>query len=165
MVADGLGWANECVVSGDKLFVNETFSRRLTSFSITENGDLVNRETVTTFGAGTYPDGLSLDEEGGFWVISVASNRIIRVMPSGEQHQVLHDEIPEQLEHLEKIFLEDRLTRGGLTSPIGKVLRNISSIAFGGPDRRTAFLGSIGGDRIGSFRVPVAGARPVHWDW
>ncbi len=42
-------------------------------------------------------------------------------------------------------------------------LKNISSIAFGGPDRRTAYLGNLLDDRIYRFDSPVAGAELVHW--
>ena len=44
-------------------------------------------------------------------------------------------------------------------------LRNVSSIAFGGPDRRTAYLGCLLGDSLLSFRVPAPGVAPAHWRW
>jgi hypothetical protein len=43
------------------------------------------------------------------------------------------------------------------------VLQNISSLAFGGADRRTAYLGCLLGDRLACFRAPVAGHPPPHW--
>jgi hypothetical protein len=42
-------------------------------------------------------------------------------------------------------------------------LKNLSSLAFGGRNLRTAFLGSLLGDRIAFFRAPVMGRPPVHW--
>jgi sugar lactone lactonase YvrE len=167
IATDSIGWANECVVSqsGSTLFVNETFSRKLTAFDISAGGSLSNRRVVTAFGDGTFPDGLSLDSEGGLWVISVVSNRIIRVDRDGKQSLVLHDEIPEQLQAIEEDFGRNQLTRGSLASSAGSVLKNISSLAFGGADRRTAYLGSIGGTQIATFQVPVAGVPPIHWLW
>ncbi len=44
-------------------------------------------------------------------------------------------------------------------------LKNISSIAFGGPDLRTVFLGCLGGDALATFRSPVAGLAPAHWEY
>jgi hypothetical protein len=44
-------------------------------------------------------------------------------------------------------------------------LKNISSIAFGGPDLRTAYLGCLLGDALATFRSPVAGAPPAHWNY
>jgi hypothetical protein len=42
-------------------------------------------------------------------------------------------------------------------------LRNISSIAFAGADRRTAVLGCLLGERLATLRLPVAGVAPTHW--
>ena len=63
IVADNLGYTNEAIVSpdGDWLYVNETFGRRLARFRIAADGSLGDRETVTTFGKGTFPDGLAFD--------------------------------------------------------------------------------------------------------
>lgn len=44
-------------------------------------------------------------------------------------------------------------------------LRNVSSLAFGGPDLRTVYLGSTHGDSLATFRSPVQGAVPVHWNF
>jgi len=55
------------------------------------------------------------------------------------------------------------MDRPHLDKAAGRVLRNISSLAFGGPDLRTAYLGCLLGDRVASFPSPVAGAPPVHW--
>jgi hypothetical protein len=46
-----------------------------------------------------------------------------------------------------------------------RCLRNISSIAFGGPDLRSGFLGCLLGDRIARVPMPVAGTAPVHWEY
>lgn len=39
------------------------------------------------------------------------------------------------------------------------------SVAFGGRDLRTVYLGNLAGSRIASFRSPVAGVRPLHWNY
>lgn len=167
IVADGIAWANECLVhpSGRHLWVNETFGRRLTRFAIGPGATLSERCAVAEFGDGAYPDGIALDEEDAIWVVSITSNRLIRVFPDGRQHVVLDDSDPAHLERLETLYRAHRLTRQELTGPTATTLKNITSIAFGGPDRRTAYLGSIGGDRLVTFRSPVAGTAPVHWAW
>jgi hypothetical protein len=43
--------------------------------------------------------------------------------------------------------------------------RNVSSLAFGGPDGRTAWLGCLLSDSLATFRSPVAGLPPSHWEW
>ena len=60
IVADNLGYTNECSPdpTGEWLYVNETFSRRLARFRICANGDLGPRETVATLALARFPTGL-----------------------------------------------------------------------------------------------------------
>lgn len=166
IVADGLHWTNELRISDDgrTLFVNETFGRRVTAFDVAGDGALRGRRTVTQFGAGVFPDGLALDVEGGLWVTSVISNQLFRVSPDGTQRLVLADPDP-RLEAYEALFQSNRLSRGELANASGRRLKNISSVNFGGADRRTIVLGSLGGASVESFTSPIAGQAPAHWLW
>ncbi len=167
IVADGLGYTNEAVPSPDgaHLYVNETFARRLVRFRIAADGSLGAKETVAEFGAGTFPDGLTFDAEGAMWVTSIVSNRVIRVLPDGSQHVVLEDSDPDHLRAVEAAFVAGTMGRPHLDRAVSRRLGNISSLAFGGPDLRTAYLGCLLGDSIASFRSPVPGHPPVHWTW
>jgi len=167
VVADGLGYTNEALPSPDGLFlyVNETFARRLTRFRISAGGGLHSREVVARFGAGTYPDGLAFDAEGGVWITSIVSNRVIRVAPDGSQQIMLEDCDAEHLAWVEQAFQAGEMGRPHLDGIKSRRLRNTSSLAFGGPDLRTAYLGCLLGDAIATFRSPVAGAPPVHWNF
>lgn len=166
VVADGLGYANECALSADEqhLFVNETFARRLTRFDVQANGDLDNRTTVATFGAGTFPDGVVLDDEGAAWVTSIVSNRVIKVSPNGAVSTVLEDSDLEYLKYVEAAFQFASMGRSHLDGVKSRVLRNVSSLSFGGPALRTAYLGCLLDDRIPFFEAPVMGAQPRHYD-
>ena len=62
-------------------------------------------------------------------------------------------------------FLAGRLGRPHLDETIGARLQNISSLAFGGGDFRTAYLGCLLGDSIATFPSPVPGAPLPHWEW
>jgi len=167
IVADGLAYTNEALPSpdGNWLYVNETFGRRLSRFRLKADGALGARETVCSFGHGTYPDGLAFDAEGGAWIVSVVSNRVIRVAPGGSQQVILEDADPAHVDWCEQAYLEGRLGREHLDRAAGRQLRNISSLAFGGPDLRTAYLGCLLGERIAVFRSPIAGHPPAHWRW
>jgi sugar lactone lactonase YvrE len=167
IVADGLGYTNEAVVSPDGrwLWVNETFARRTSRFALRADGALGPKEVVTTYGKGTFPDGLTFDVEGHAWITSVVSNRVIRVAPDGAQHLVLEDADAAHLAACEAAYLGGTLGRPHLDSVPSRVLKNISSLAFGGPDLRTAYLGCLLGDSIAYFRSPVAGHPPAHWHW
>jgi sugar lactone lactonase YvrE len=167
IVADGLSYTNEAVVSpdGNFLYVNETFGRKLTRFRLAPDGSLSGRETVATFGRGTFPDGLAFDAQGGIWTVSVVSNRVIRVRPDGSQQLILEDADEAHLEWVEEAFRSGTMGRPHLDRCAGKVLKNISSLAFAGPDRRTVVLGCLLGDSLASFASPVAGFPPVHWNY
>ena len=167
IVADGLGYTNECALhpDGERLFVNETFARRVTAFTIRADGTLANREVVATFGAGTFPDGLAFDAEGGLWITSIVSNRVIRVAPDGAQDIVLEDVDLGHLAQVEEAFQANAMGASHLAEFGIRKLRNVSSLAFGGADLRTAYLGSLLGDGIAYMRVPLAGLAPPHWNY
>ena len=166
VVADGLGYANEVALhpSGQWLYVNETFARRLSRFALRQDGSLGPRETVTSFGAGTFPDGLAFDEEGHVWVVSIVSNRLIRVAPDGAPTLWMEDADAQHLASVEQAFQNHTMGRPHLDHIRSKRLKNISSIAFTGADRRTAVLGCLLGDSLTTLRLPVAGAAPQHWN-
>ena len=165
VVAEGLGYTNEAIVdpSGDWLVVNETFARRTSRYRIAADGTLGARETVAEYGAGVFPDGLAFDVEGGIWLTSVVSNRLIRAAPDGAQTVVFEDCDAAALARIEDIFQRGELSREHLATVASARAGSISSIAFGGADRRTACLGNLLDDRIYTFRSPVAGAEPPHW--
>ncbi|TQV80752.1 SMP-30/gluconolactonase/LRE family protein [Denitrobaculum tricleocarpae] len=165
IVADGLGYTNECIVhpDGRRLFVNETFARRLSSFDIADDGSLTNKTTVAEFGMGTFPDGLTFDQEGGIWITSIVSNRVIRISPDGEQRVVLEDNDPAHLAWVEAAYLNGTMDRPHLDNCQSERLKNISSLAFGGPDLKRIYLGCLLGDAVAIYESPVAGYAPAHW--
>lgn len=167
IAADGLGYANEVAVHPDGrwLYVNETFARRLSRFALHADGSLGPRETVARFGAGDFPDGLAFDEDGHAWVVSIVSNRLIRIAPDGSRTLWLQDCDSAHLDWVEAAFRADAMDRPHLDGIRSQRLRNISSIAFAGADRRTAVLGCLLGDQLHSLRLPVAGQAPIHWSY
>ncbi len=167
VAADGLGFTNECLVHPETghLYVNETFARRLTRFDVAPDGTLGNRATVAEFGPGVFPDGLTFDAEGGIWITSIVSNRVIRVTPGGELETIVDDSDPDHLAEAEAAYIAGTLGPKHLHRAAGRRLRNISSLAFGGADLRTVYLGCLAGDEIATFRSPMAGLAPAHWNF
>jgi len=165
IVADGLGYTNEVAMhpSGRWLYVNETFARRLSRFALHDDGSLGAKEVITEFGPGTFPDGLAFDEEGHAWVVSIVSNRLIRVAPDGQPTTWLEEADAEHLAWVEAAFEAGTMGRPHLDGAPSRSLRNISSIAFTGADRRTAVLGCLLGERLALLDLPVAGVAPTHW--
>jgi sugar lactone lactonase YvrE len=167
IVAEGVGFTNEAIVdpSGQWLYVNETIARATSRFPIRPDGSLGAREVFAQYGAGTFPDGFAFDSEGGVWIVSVVSNRVIRAMPDGSQHVIVEDADPQWLDVVEAAFNDGTYTRKHLDSGGERRLGNLSGIGFGGPDLKTVYLGSLFGSRIARFRSPIAGAAPVHWEF
>ncbi len=167
IVADGLGYTNECLIHPEtgQLYLNETFARRLTRFDVAVDGTLSNKTTVAEFGPGTFPDGLTFDAEGGVWITSIVSNRVIRVSADGQQETLLQDAGDEDLDRVEAAYQADEMGRPHLDRSFGMTLENISSAAFGGPDLKTVYLGCLLGKRIAAFHSDIAGLKPFHWDW
>jgi hypothetical protein len=56
------------------------------------------------------------------------------------------------------------MTRAHLGPIPGTQLQQLTSIAFGGPDLRTGYLGTLHNTCIYRFRSPVAGVASAHWD-
>ena len=167
IVADGLGYTNEVAIdpTGGWLYVNETFARRLSRFALGPDGELGPRQTVSEFGRGTFPDGVAFDVDGHAWITSIVSNRVIRVAPDGGQQVVIEDSDDEHVTWVEAAWAGGGLERRHLDRVRSRRLQNISSLAFGGPDLKTAVLGCLQGRTLETFRVPVAGLAPVHWNF
>ncbi|MBC7705930.1 MAG: SMP-30/gluconolactonase/LRE family protein, partial [Rhodoferax sp.] len=68
-------------------------------------------------------------------------------------------------QRLEAAFKAGTLDRPLLSAARGRRLSNVTCLAFGGPDLRTAYMGCLAGDSLATFRSPVAGLPPVHWNW
>lgn len=167
VVAEGIGFTNEAIVdpTGQWLYVNETIARCTSRFPIREDGSLGPREVFAQYGAGTWPDGFAFDAEGGVWIVSVVSNRVIRTGPDGTQDLILEDVDPAKLDECEQAFQDGSYNRTHLDSGGKRRLGNLSGIGFGGPDLKTVYLGSLFGNRIATFRSPIAGAKPVQWEF
>lgn len=165
IVADGLGYANEIALhpDGRSLYVNETFDRRMSRLDLRADGSLGPAEPVAEFGVGTYPDGLSFDVEGGAWITSIVSNRVLRVDPDGTQQVILEDAEPAHVDRVEAAYQAGTMGRVHLDDVRSTRLRNISSLAFGGPGLRTAWLGCLLGTTLHRFASPIAGHPPAHW--
>lgn len=164
IVADGLGFTNECRVDpeGGWLYVNETFARRLSRFRI-RKGSLGAKEIVCEFSDGDFPDGLTFDSLGGAWVTCVVSNRIIRVAKDGEKVVALDASDRAIVEAAERRYADNQMGRADVDSGARSFLGNVSSLAFGGADLRRVYLGTLENKRMATYRCAVAGAIPPHW--
>ncbi|BBZ42636.1 SMP-30/gluconolactonase/LRE family protein [Mycobacterium conspicuum] len=112
VVADGLEFPNGMVISEDRatLIVAESTGRRLTAFTIAEDGALRDRR-VFADGLDGPPDGIALDADGAVWAAMTVAHQFERILEGGE--------------------VTDRIDMGE---------RVAIACALGGPERRTLFL-------------------------
>ena len=167
IVADGIAFTNEAIVdpTGTWLYVNETVGQCTSRFRIQSDASLGPREIVAEYPPATFPDGFTFDSDGGIWIVSVASNRIINVDCNGRQNLIAEDADPQEMEKLTAAFDSGEPVREMIDIGATRPLRNISSIGFGGPDLCTVFMGSLAHDGIQTFRSPIKGAPLVHWEY
>jgi sugar lactone lactonase YvrE len=167
IVAENIASTNEAIVSpdGEWLYVNETMGQRTSRFRIRSDGSLGPKELVAQYGPATFPDGMTFDNEGGVWIVSVASNRVVRVDAKGKQEILLEDADPENLKRVVDAFENGTFGRPEVDSGRHRMLANLSSLAFGDEDLHTVYLGSLFGERIAYFKSPIRGAEPIHWNF
>lgn len=164
VAADGLNWTNELRVSPDgwHLFVNETFACRTTRYDVSADGSLSNPVRID-YPGDTYPDGMAFDAEGALWIICVISNRLIRVAPDLSWTVLFEDVDRRDLDCIASAHAEGRLTWDDISQSRGSCVSNLASVAFGGPDLKTLYLGGLGVSEVQVLRSPVAGAPMAHW--
>jgi sugar lactone lactonase YvrE len=105
---------------------------------------------------------MAFDAEGALWVVCVISNRLIRVAPDLTWTVLFQDADP-ALESIASTYARGGLTFDHIAQSRGSRVSNLSSIAFGGPDLRTLYLGGLGTDAVHLLRSPVAGLPMGHW--
>lgn len=164
VAADGLNWTNELRISADgrHLFVNETFACRTTRYDVAPNGALTDPVRIA-FPDDTFPDGMAFDAEGGLWIVCVITNRLIRLAPDLSWTVLFEDLAPSGVEAV-AAYAQGLLTYDDLANSRGRRVSNLSSVAFGGPDLRTLYLGGLGTDAVHVLRSPVAGLPMEHWE-
>ena len=94
----------------------------------------------------------------------IFADRLIAITPDGELLELLSDGDSAATAKFEAEFstgdpvrFETMAACGGTIAPW------LASITFGGQDLRTAYLGSLRGTTLPTFRSPVAGLPMVHW--
>ena len=89
-VADDVWFPNGMVIlDDDTLVLAESHADRLTAWTITESGDLIDRRVWAELGPGAAPDGICADADGAIWYASVPGQRCVRVAPGGEVLEVV----------------------------------------------------------------------------
>jgi sugar lactone lactonase YvrE len=85
VVADGLEFPNGTVITPDgrTLIVGESMAKRVTAFTIADDGTLHDRRLWADLGD-VMPDGCTLDTEGAIWFADARGTAVVRVREGGE---------------------------------------------------------------------------------
>jgi sugar lactone lactonase YvrE len=160
IVADGLDLTNEVKVSPDGLYLYavETFGCRIVRFPIRSDGSLGRKELVgpKSLGRGAFPDGITFDRWGNLWITVITDNGLYVIDKSGDLHIVYRDANEQAVEILAKAVEH----RNGVVDQLAACVTQTgplqlpTSIAFGGPDGRTAYVGSVALPHLATFRLP-----------
>jgi len=112
VVAEDLDFPNGMAITPDHrtLIVAESMARRLTAFTIEDDGALADRRVFADRLDGP-PDGIALDADGGVWTSMTLAHQFERITEGGE--------------------VTDRIDMGD---------RVAIACTLGGPERRTLFL-------------------------
>jgi sugar lactone lactonase YvrE len=168
IVADGFGFTNEIRFDAKEefLYVVETTGGCITRLRVNENGDLVDREVFgpTNLGKGAWPDGVAFDSYGNLWGTMVYSDKLFVLTPEGDLRVLLDEGDPKLVDELERQFFANHVTEEVLFATGRGVAPWMASVTFGGPDLRTAYIGSLKGTRIPYFQAPAPGLPMVHWN-
>ncbi len=142
VILDDLLFTNEIRFDAEEkyLYVAETTAGRVVRFPVGRDGTMGAREVFgpQSLGAGALVDGITFDVEGNLWVTEISRHQLIVLSPEGEARVIFED-------------------------PEGSLLHFPTSIAFGGSDLRTVYVGSLRMGHLVSFRSPVAGFPMYHW--
>jgi gluconolactonase len=161
IVADGLDLTNEVKVSPDgrHLYAVETLGCRIVRFPIRADGSLGGKERVgpDNLGRGALPDGLTFDPAGNIWLTIISQNAIQVIGRDGSAHLVYSDPNAAAVAAIASAVERRTGTLDHLLAcmAVEGPLRLPTSLCFGGPDGRTAFVGSVGLTHLLTFRVPA----------
>lgn len=168
VVADGFYFTNEIRLDAKEewLYIVETTGPCISRMRLDEQAGgvaLKDREVYGPSHLGGYPDGIAFDAFGNLWCTLVMVDQLIAITPQGDKRLLLDDSDPETAPAFLEKMEAGTITAADMQRTHGTIAPWMASITFGGPDLRTAYIGSLLGTRIPFFRSPVAGLPMVHW--
>ena len=168
IVADGFRFTNEVRFDAREewLYVVETTGGCVTRLRIDGHGNPKEREIFgpSKLGNGAWPDGIAFDSFGNLWGTTVYSDKLFVLTPEGDLRVLLDEGDPALVDALERQFFANHVTEDVLFATGRGVAPWMASVTFGGSDLRTAYIGSLKGNRIPYFQAPAPGLPMVHWN-
>lgn len=130
LLEENMGTTNGIEVSSNErlLYVNESVQRRVWVYDLSEQGEIDNKRLLIDFSDHGL-DGMRCDADGNLYITRYGKGTVVVVTPEGE------------------ILREIEVAEG----------RNVSNLAFGGPDGRTVYVTVADAGNIQTFRTDRPG--------
>ncbi len=169
VVADGFFFTNEIRLDAREewLYIVETTGPHITRMRVREGAqgvELAEREVFGPQHLGGFPDGIAFDSFGNLWCTLVMVDQLIALTLQGDKLLLLDDGDAAASKTLLDHMAAGTVTADDMMKARGTVAPWMASITFGGPDLRTAYIGSLMATTIPYFSSPVAGLPMVHWN-
>ena len=168
IVAEGFHFTNEIRMDAKEefMYVVETTGGCISRLRVHDDGSLGEREIFgpSSLGKGAWPDGIAFDSIGNLWGTCVYSDKLFVLTPQGDLRVLLDEGDPARVQALEDQFRTGAVTEDVLFATGRGVAPWMASVTFGGPDLRTAYIGSLRGTSIPFFQAPAPGLPMVHWN-
>jgi gluconolactonase len=164
IVAEGLHFANECRIDNEGVYfyIAETFGTYISRFRIAADGSLTDKEQFGPAFEGPI-DGIAFDQAGNLWVTQPLVERIVVLPSKGEPSVIADFSNAEQLANYQAAMAAGKPDFNTAARCASEQFGFPTSIAFGGDDLKTVYVGSLLSNRIASFQSPVAGVPAVFW--
>jgi gluconolactonase len=167
IVGNSIYFTNEIRLDAKEeyLYVAETMMSRILRFRMQPDGSLTDKEVFgpDSLGLAAFVDGFTFDADGNIWVTTVLRNGVGIITPDGDYHVVFEEANEELLANFGEKIASGTAQPSDMAATVGKTLQLITSVTFGGHDLRTVYLGSLGMNRLPTFRSPVPGLPMRHW--
>lgn len=133
-------------------------------YDVASDGNLINGRVYgpDILGETAAPDGVALDSEGNLWVAIVSRNGLCVITPDERLHCVFEDPSSDALTLWLEHYKMGRIPTKAMRDCAGATLQLPTSVAFGGPDLQTVFMGSLGMPHLLTFRSPIPGLPLAH---
>ena len=164
IVADGLRFANECRIDNDGryFYIAESFGPYVSRFRLGADGSLSAREQFGPAFDGPI-DGIAFDQGRNLWVTQPLLERLVVLSPEGKATVIADFSNAAALADQHAAVAAGKFDFNIAARCASPEFAVPTSIAFGGDDLKTVYVGSLLGERIACFRSPVAGVPAVFW--
>lgn len=169
IIMDNLKFPNEIRFDKNEefLYLAETCGQVIKRFKLNKNGNIINTEIFgpSNLGDAGFPDGIAFDTQGNLWGTLAAAEKIFCITPEGDIFTVFDDGCESYRKLIQAAFEAGTIDESILLGHLSTIAPLMTSIAFGGDELNTIYVGSVLGKSIPYIKTPFNGLKPLWWDY